>query len=254
MNSQSSSVLRYRLTACRTTRHGWGDPIHYIQNFDPVAITNITAKFDEFTRTKQEYHEARHKYEQDIYSLLDKMHNAPQAVARSLAWCRVIGAFAQAGSNAYQGNPQAKAAAIKEEINFDPTVANQAVLTAKLLEANMSAESDMLKARAQLLMDQPFFGALALRLKLVQDDETRDVTDGVRLVYNSKFIGKLDTTTRKGLIAHEVMHCVFNHMTRRQERDPKMWNIATDYAINNHLIESGRPTRRVVWLIKSMQT
>lgn len=105
----------------------------------------------------------------------------------------------------------------------------------------MSAESDMLKARAQLLMDQPFFGTLALRLKLVQDDDNCDTaaTDGTRLVYNSKFIGKLDTVTRKGLIAHEVMHCVFNHMTRRQERDPKVWNVATDLAINTHLLACG---------------
>ena len=105
----------------------------------------------------------------------------------------------------------------------------------------MSAESDMLKARAQLLMDQPFFGTLALKLKLVQDDDNCETaaTDGTRLVYNSKFIGKLDTVTRKGLIAHEVMHCVFNHMTRRQQRDPKLWNIATDYAINLHLLDCG---------------
>ena len=105
----------------------------------------------------------------------------------------------------------------------------------------MSAESNMLKARAQLLMDQPFFGTLALRLKLVQDDDNCDTaaTDGTRLVYNSKFIGKLDTVTRKGLIAHEVMHCVFNHMTRRQERDPKVWNVATDLAINTHLLDCG---------------
>ena len=30
----------------------------------------------------------------------------------------------------------------------------------------MSAESDMLKARAQLLMDQPFFGTLALKAQV----------------------------------------------------------------------------------------
>ena len=104
----------------------------------------------------------------------------------------------------------------------------------------MSAESDMLKARAQLLMDQPFFGTLALRLKMIATDETDTAaTDGKRLIYNPKFIGKLDNITRKGLIAHEVMHCVFNHMTRRQERDHKMWNVATDFAINLHLKDSG---------------
>ena len=44
----------------------------------------------------------------------------------------------------------------------------------------MSAEGEMLKARAQLLMDQPFFGVLALRLKLMQDDDNCDTaaTDG----------------------------------------------------------------------------
>jgi len=105
----------------------------------------------------------------------------------------------------------------------------------------MSAEADMVKARAQLLMEQPFFGTLALRLKLVQDDDGCDTaaTDGKQLVYNSEYIGKLDPLTRKGLIAHEVMHCVFNHMTRRQERDHKIWNAACDFAINSHLIHSG---------------
>lgn len=104
----------------------------------------------------------------------------------------------------------------------------------------MSAESSMLKARAQLLMDQPFFGTLALRLKLIATEDTDTAaTDGTRLIYNPKFIEKLDGPTRKGLIAHEVMHCVFNHMTRRQERDHKMWNVATDFAINLHLKDSG---------------
>lgn len=104
----------------------------------------------------------------------------------------------------------------------------------------MSAESDMLKARAQLLMDQPFFGTLALRLKLVATEDTKTAaTDGTRLLYNPKYIQSLSPAPRKGLIAHEVMHCVWNHMTRRNSRDHKRWNIATDYAINPHLIECG---------------
>lgn len=104
----------------------------------------------------------------------------------------------------------------------------------------MSAESAMLKARAQLLMDQPFFGTLAIRLKLVADPEVKTAaTDGSRLMYAPDFINKLDPIKLRGLIAHEVMHCVFNHMTRRQERDPKIWNSACDFAINSHLVDSG---------------
>ena len=104
----------------------------------------------------------------------------------------------------------------------------------------MSAESLLLKARTALLMEQPFFGTLAIRLKPVADDEIKTAaTDGQRLIYAPSYISKLTSPQLKGLIAHEVMHCVFNHMTRRQDRDHKIWNSACDYAINSHLIDCG---------------
>jgi predicted metal-dependent peptidase len=104
----------------------------------------------------------------------------------------------------------------------------------------MSAEGALIKARSQLLMDQPFFGTLALRLRPLQRDDIKTAaTDGTHLYYNADFISKLDPIQLRGLIAHEVMHCVFNHTTRRQEREPGLWNVACDYAINDHLIEAG---------------
>lgn len=102
----------------------------------------------------------------------------------------------------------------------------------------MSIEDKFLKARAKLLMEQPFFGTLALRLKVIESEECDTAaTDGTRLLYNAKFIDKLSPHELVGLIAHEVMHCVFNHMTRRQERLPNAWNVACDYAINDHLLK-----------------
>jgi len=101
----------------------------------------------------------------------------------------------------------------------------------------MSIENKFLKARAKLLMDQPFFGTLALRLKVIETDEVDTAaTDGSRLMYNAKFVDKLTSHELVGLIAHEVLHCVFTHMTRRQERDPNVWNVACDYTINDHLL------------------
>ena len=38
------------------------------------------------------------------------------------------------------------------------------------------------------------------------------------------------------VIAHEIMHCVFDHMTRREDRDPQIHNIAADYIVNNTLV------------------
>jgi predicted metal-dependent peptidase len=37
------------------------------------------------------------------------------------------------------------------------------------------------------------------------------------------------------LMGHEVLHCVYDHMGRRGERDPQLWNIADDYCVNADL-------------------
>lgn len=104
----------------------------------------------------------------------------------------------------------------------------------------MSAEAALTRARAQLLMDQPFFGTLALRLRLVErEDIDTAATDGAHFFYNQDFVKKLDPMQLRGLIAHEVMHCVFNHMTRRQEREFERWNVACDHAINLFLQDNG---------------
>jgi predicted metal-dependent peptidase len=38
------------------------------------------------------------------------------------------------------------------------------------------------------------------------------------------------------VIAHEILHCVFDHLGRREGRDPKLYNIAADYIVNNLLV------------------
>lgn len=104
----------------------------------------------------------------------------------------------------------------------------------------MSAENQILKARTKLLIEQPFFGTLALRLKVVEKPEIDTAaTDGKHLFYNADFINKLTIHETVGLVAHEVMHCVLQHMTRRQDRHPTIWNVAGDYKINGELLSTG---------------
>ena len=45
------------------------------------------------------------------------------------------------------------------------------------------------------------------------------------------------------VIAHEILHCVFDHMTRREDRDPQIHNIAADYIVNNTLIRDSIGTK-----------
>ena len=95
------------------------------------------------------------------------------------------------------------------------------------------------KARSRLILDNPFFGTLCLRLKVVEWDEPTGAVDGVHLFYNPKWFEKLTDMERIGFLAHEVLHVVFLHITRRNERDATKWNVACDYAINNYLVAEG---------------
>ena len=95
------------------------------------------------------------------------------------------------------------------------------------------------KARSRLILDNPFFGTLCLRLKPVEWEDETGATDVVHLFYNPKWFEKLTEVERIGFLAHEVLHVVFLHITRRNERHPTQWNVACDYAINNYLIAEG---------------
>lgn len=98
----------------------------------------------------------------------------------------------------------------------------------------------MQKARAALIIDQRFFGALALRLNLKEDAEAETMwTDGQTLGFNPEFALQLSMDEVKGIICHEVMHCSAGHHLRRNGRDAAIWNQACDYAINSIIKNSG---------------
>ncbi len=101
----------------------------------------------------------------------------------------------------------------------------------------MKAKEMMAKARAGLILDMPFFGSLALKLKLVEDPTCDTAwTNGVSMGYNPAWIESLSLDEIKGVVCHEVMHCANQHQNRRDNRDGPRWNMAGDYAINS-LIE-----------------
>ncbi|MGD0223031.1 MAG: VWA-like domain-containing protein [Terriglobia bacterium] len=103
----------------------------------------------------------------------------------------------------------------------------------------MTTAQKLTRARTQLLLNQPFFGTLGLRLKLVPGSLPTMATDGSRIVYNSAFVGELKPAELEGVLAHEVLHCALGHHCRRGEREPGLWNEAADLAINPLLLGNG---------------
>ena len=104
----------------------------------------------------------------------------------------------------------------------------------------MSAQSKMTAARTSLVLESPFFGTLALSLKMHADDTCQTAwTDGRSLGYNPAWIETLNHSQVTALVAHKVMHCACGHPWRRDSRSMKNWNVACDKAINQELSKSG---------------
>jgi predicted metal-dependent peptidase len=99
------------------------------------------------------------------------------------------------------------------------------------------ARERIITARVGLLLRHSFFGNLATRLRLENADEwcSTAATDGVKFYYNSRFIMLLKPKEVEFLVGHEVLHVVYDHMGRIGDRDPQIFNIANDYAVNADL-------------------
>ena len=104
---------------------------------------------------------------------------------------------------------------------------------------------DLNKHTARLLRQEPFFAALSR--KIDKKASTTVPTAGVRvnpntghfeMIYNPQFFEGISDDHKQGVLMHEFYHLVFEHVTGRlpAEGMTKIWNQATDLAINSHLI------------------
>lgn len=101
----------------------------------------------------------------------------------------------------------------------------------------------LLRARIRLALMQPFLASAVMRLPLRAMEGLSwcktAATDGYHIFYNPSWVSTLSDAELRGLLAHEVLHVLFAHSRRRSERDPPLWNVACDYAINLLLDEQG---------------
>ena len=101
----------------------------------------------------------------------------------------------------------------------------------------------IVKGRIDLMLEQPYLSSAVARYPLIdatQSDWCHTLaTDGYNIFINTEFCKTLDNEELVFVLAHELVHCVFGHIDRRQDRDPKIWNFAIDYATNLMLQDFG---------------
>lgn len=99
------------------------------------------------------------------------------------------------------------------------------------------------------LQDCAFFAELSRQLTKIA---TRDIptaavtfdpkTDQIAMFFNPDFMDSLSNWEIRGVLTHEFYHLVFGHLSARRKEKSRMWNVATDLAINSIILENaGRP-------------
>jgi len=104
----------------------------------------------------------------------------------------------------------------------------------------MSLTDKISKAKAKLLVDYPFFGSLASRVDIIKNDDIEAFkSDESKLEYSSSFIDNASIEELEFVLANSAMHASLSHKNRKNNRSGWLWQMATDYAINDMLVESG---------------
>jgi len=93
------------------------------------------------------------------------------------------------------------------------------------------------KCILQVRRECSFFGSLMLFAQIEKSKNLPTAaTDGRKIFFNEEFLNSLSSQEQNALMLHEVLHMALLHVTRRQSRDPHIWNIAADIVVND-LIE-----------------
>ena len=96
------------------------------------------------------------------------------------------------------------------------------------------------KAKAKLMFEHPFFGMLATKLEIEENSNIDSFkATANKLIYNSQYLKLLTTSEVTTVLANSAMHQMLYHQERQRDKIEYIWQIASDYAINNLLAQNG---------------
>lgn len=117
---------------------------------------------------------------------------------------------------------------------------NNAPINERSRSMERSAVERISRTITRLLRDHPFFGSLALRLPIVLDASRSTIaTDGLKLFANPLWVDEADVYMLETAIARIVFACTLKHHTRRDERIPEVWQLASQLVTHDYIRDCG---------------
>ena len=90
--------------------------------------------------------------------------------------------------------------------------------------------------RGKILLKEPFFGSLLIRLNSVKTEAVGTAgVDGKNLFYSEKFFNSINDDNAEAVLLHEIFHVALQHLDRGKNRLINKFRIAADLATNSLL-------------------
>ena len=119
-------------------------------------------------------------------------------------------------------------------------------------DKSIQARIKVQRAILWITINRGFFAQLLSNLNIYGSskiDPPTMCTNGFNIVYHPDFVLKQSDAAIRFVLCHEVLHCVGDHMSRRGNRNPLLWNYAADYAINP-ILDAEVTNKIFVWPVQ----
>ncbi len=131
-----------------------------------------------------------------------------------------------------------KDAEVKKIVKAGYPVLEPVVFDTSKYNPNMlkGANQKMYLAKLNVRKLAPYYGVVLDSVEQVRSEkiETLAVSED-KLFYNLSFVAQISVAELSFVLLHEVSHICMQHVIRRGQRDPYLWNVATDLYVNTIL-------------------
>ena len=96
----------------------------------------------------------------------------------------------------------------------------------------------IMAARSEIVMLYPFYGSILMNLKAAFANRGTAATEMRRIIFDQRFVLKLDRAELQFVMMHEVMHNVLKHCIRGVGKLNTVYNSAADIVANSNILNS----------------
>jgi len=107
-------------------------------------------------------------------------------------------------------------------------------------DVKLESSLKITQAKTKLMLENPYFGSLISALELRVNNNILNTQNlGDAFEYNDEYLEVLSINEVSTLLANAAMHQAMFHTQRGKDKVSSVWNLASDYAINDLLVANG---------------